>query len=134
MANLIYYNMMTPNWLKDKSNKADWSKTAPTFEDLRVKVGKDTLPYEKICKVPLIAGKDFAQTSKDITVRMNIGLELPDTKQVTGGNPDIIDMPTKPTDPIIFMLTDGNKGMGMVIQDVSQQHDKLGPYYGIQGQ
>ncbi|KAK3750773.1 hypothetical protein QZH41_004497 [Actinostola sp. cb2023] len=133
---LLYYNMMTPAWLQDSKNKADWRRANDkTFEDLRVIVGPDTMPYERICTIPLIAGSHFAQApaNADILVKIVVGLELPDTNQVINGRTEAIDMPTKPTDPIAFLLTDGESGIGVVIQDVTKDHDIKGPYYGIQG-
>merc|ERR1712212_675520 len=123
---LLYYNMMTPAWLSDSKNKADWRRAnTKTFEDLRVIIGSDTLPYERICTVPLIAGKYFNQAASnhDITVKIVVGMELPDA----------MDMYKKAVDPLAILLTDGNKGIGVVLQDVTQDHEIAGPYYQIQG-
>lgn len=130
---------MTPNWLNPQTspqNKADWRRAnQKKFEDLRIIVGPDTMPYEKICTVPLLSRGKFAnlQSNPDIIIRMNIGLEIGGTKQVIDGRTKAMDMPTKPVDPIIFMVTDGSNAIGMVIQDVTKDHDINGPYYGIQG-
>jgi len=134
---LLYYNMMTPAWLSDPKNKADWRRAnTKTFEDLRVIIGPDTLPYERICTIPLLPGSFFAKAAenRNITVKIMVGMELPNTTmEVVDGKTTALDMPTKAADPLAILLTDGNKGIGVVLQDVTQDHEIAGPYYQIQG-
>jgi len=133
---LLYYNMMTPAWLSDPRNRADWRRANnKKFEDLRVVVGPDTMPYEKVCSIPLISGSFFAKApeNRDITVRIQVGLELPDTMEVVDGRTTAIDMPKKPVDPLAILVTDGNKAIGVVLQDILNDHEIGGPYYAIQG-
>ena len=134
---LLYYNMMTPAWLSDPKNKADWRRAnTKTFEDLRVIIGPDTLPYERICTIPLLPGSFFAKAAenRNIAVKIMVGMELPNTTmEVVDGKTTALDMPTKAADPLAILLTDGNKGIGVVLQDVTQDHEIAGPYYQIQG-
>jgi len=134
MSKLLYYKMMTPKWLeKSKDSNFDCAHK-PDFQDLRVVIPPDTSPYERIATITLLPGSAFAQfNDPDITVQIVIGLEIDGTNEVIDGRTKVMDMPKEPTDPIAFMLSDGRHAMGMVIQDIKEDHAIPGPYYAIQG-
>ena len=119
-ASLLYYRFMTPTWIKEES-KAQFNVEARVDGDIALAISSDTKQYENIFKMGLI-GPDILKRKEDITVRMKVGVILPEPSQ-----------PAAVPDPISFMITDGERGIGMTLMDPRSDYDDTGPYRSVEG-
>ena len=115
---LLYHRFMTPNWL-DKN--AEFNCKREVVDDVRLTIGTDGRKYENIFKLSLIPA-GFLKRKEDITVRMLVGIELPEPKPQP-----------QPPDPLAFMLSDGSKAIGIQLRDPTRDYGTKGPYIGIEG-
>ena len=112
---LLYHRFMTPTWLGDN---AEFNRNlAKEVADTHITIPKDTSKYESIFKVPLLPGG--VMKKEDITVRMLIGVALPDSGSKR--------------DSMSFMISDGNRAIGFQLRDPPQYYQE-GPYIGIEGE
>ena len=111
---------MMPTWIKEES-KAQFNVEARVDGDIALAISSDTKQYENIFKMGLI-GPDILKRKEDITVRMKVGVILPEPSQ-----------PAAVPDPISFMITDGERGIGMTLMDPRSDYDDTGPYRSVEG-
>ena len=112
---LLYHRFMTPTWL-DKN--AEFNCKHEVEDDVRLTIGTDGRKYENILKLSLIPAGNLKPT-EDITVRMLVGIELPEQ--------------TSKPDPLAIMLSDGSKAIGIQLRDPTRDYRTKGPYIGIEG-
>ena len=113
---LLYYKCMTPEFLK--SALTDQSLLQPGSGDTELKVGTDTVQFDSILDVTLLAKKAKGDPARDdLTVVINVAAEGP-----------------KPSwyDPLAVCITDRKNVMGIQLRDPSEYKKAgLGPYMGI---
>ena len=112
---LLYHRLMLPNWLR---NNAEWNSPKEGNE-LNLVILPDSSDWENILRVPLIPSGELSD-KEDITVKMKVGVILPEPKQ----SPD----------PMSYMISDGNKSIGIQLLDPNQHYATLGPYRAVEGE
>ena len=115
----LYYRLMTPKWLGNKSNKdITWNATF-NEGDLHLKIDPDSRDYERVVRVHLLDQSVLKAAGADLTVKIRAGLKY------TGGTPP---------DPISFTVSDGEHAFGFQLLDMTRYHvNGYGPYYPIEG-
>ena len=78
----------------------------------------DASDWENILRVPLIPSGELSNL-EDITVKMKVGVVLPE--------------PDKSRDPMSYMISDGDKSVGIQLLDPNHDYATLGPYRAVEG-
>ena len=105
---------MLPNWLR---NNATW-RSDYGGNDLNLVILPDASDWENILRVPLIPSGELSNL-EDITVKMKVGVVLPE--------------PDKSRDPMSYMISDGDKSVGIQLLDPNHDYATLGPYRAVEG-
>ena len=113
-ARVLYHRLMLPNWLR---NNAKWN-CPKEGDDLNLIIKPDSSDWENIFRVPLIP-KGELKDDDDITVKMKVGVVLPE--------------PSKPRDPMSYMISDGDFSMGIQLLDPNHDYATKGPYRAVEG-
>ena len=111
---LLYHRLMLPNWLR---NNATW-RSDYGGNDLNLVILPDASDWENILRVPLIPSGELSNL-EDITVKMKVGVVLPE--------------PDKSRDPMSYMISDGDKSVGIQLLDPNHDYATLGPYRAVEG-
>ena len=106
---------MLPNWLR---NNATW-RSDYGGNDLNLVILPDASDWENILRVPLIPSGELSNL-EDITVKMKVGVVLPE--------------PDKSRDPMSYMISDGDKSVGIQLLDPNHDYATLGPYRAVEGE
>ena len=118
---------MTPNWIRANAE----FNCAIAGNDVRLTVKEDTRDYENIFKLPLLPA-GVLDRHEDITVRMHVGVELPEPPPPPPIPPPKPPPPPRP-DPLAFMISDGRFAVGIQLRDPGRDYKIQGPYVGIEG-
>jgi hypothetical protein len=108
---------MTPRWIKNNARFDFIEKDQVHASEVALSIPSDTSKNENIFRVPLL-GKNKVGSDDDITVRIVVGLVLPE--------------PAQPRDPLAFMVSDGRHAVGIRLQD-PRDYGTIGPYVGVEG-
>ena len=114
---LLYHRLMLPNWLRT-SDKVEWN-SPKEGDDLNLVIPPDSMDWENIFRVALIP-KDVLDDDSDITVKMKVGVILPE--------------PQKHRDPMSYMISDGDYSIGMQLLDPNHDYRAKGPYKPVEGE
>ena len=112
---LLYYRFMVPNWLR---KNAKWECT-PTGDDLNLRIPQDSSDWETIFRVKLL-GSDQLANDDDYTVKMKVGVILPE--------------PQQKRDPMSYMISDGDYAIGIQLLDPNHDYATSGPYQAVEGE
>ena len=123
---LIYYKCMTPEFLKPHVIGVGTSGSTET----ELNIAQDSQNNEIILRVDLFPAGKLAQND-DITVVMNVVTEGPDPIYPPPPVPPPV-TPWRRPDPLAFMVSDGDKAVGIQVRDTDEYHS-IGPYQGISG-
>ena len=115
-TNVLYHRLMLPNWLRD-SDEVEWN-CSNEGNDLELVIKEDSIDWENIFRVPLIP-KDVLDDKADITVKMKVGVVLPEPQQAR--------------DPMSYMISDGDYSIGMQLLDPNHDYATSGPYKPVEG-
>ena len=89
---------MTPSWLK---KNATFDDVEIGGNELQLTIGTDNRRYENIFKVPLLTS-GCVPNGEDLTVRMHVGIELPEPPAPVRPPPRAPFRPRpRPRDPIV---------------------------------
>ena len=113
---LYYHRLMLPNWLRNDRN-VFWRTTSGS-NDLQLEIPADTNDWETIFKVGLLPAGVLTRYH-DITVKIKVGVILPE--------------PQKHRDPMSYMISDGEKSIGIQLLDPNHDYAKFGPYRAVEG-
>ena len=114
-SKLLYHRLMLPDWLR---KNAEWNSPKEGNE-LNLDILPDSSDWENILRVPLIPSGELSNL-EDITVKMKVGVVLPE--------------PDKSRDPMSYMISDGDKSVGIQLLDPNHDYATLGPYRAIEGE
>ena len=113
-SKLLYHRLMLPDWLR---KNAEWNSPKEENE-LNLDILPDSSDWENILRVPLIPSGELSNL-EDITVKMKVGVVLPE--------------PDKSRDPMSYMISDGDKSVGIQLLDPNHDYATLGPYRAVEG-
>ena len=118
---LVYYKTLLPEFLRESAqgrhDDFEW-EVAPGGGDLELQVPADNSDWERIFRMKL-AEKDVFEENDDITVKLRVGMILPE--------------PQKPRDPMSYMISDRSFAVGFQIMDPNHDYAKVGPYQAVEG-
>lgn len=118
---LLFHRLMLPDWLRN--NKAvEWNSGAldeSASNELQLVIKQDSSDWETIFRILLIP-KDQLDDDADITVKMKVGVVLPE--------------PQQPRDPMSYMISDGDKSYGIQLLDPNNDYQTIGPYRAVEGE
>ena len=115
LPQLIYYRLMLPNWLR---KNAVWN-SPNEGDDLNLIIKPDSSDWENIFRVQLIPSSFGLKDDDDITVKMKVGVVLPE--------------PQQPRDPMSYMISDGDFSVGIQLLDPNNDYGSKGPYRAVEG-
>ena len=95
------------------------SKPLQSGGSIQLEVPADDSNWERIFRMKL-ADKDVFKSRDDITVKLRVGMLLPE--------------PQKPKDPMSYMISDKNFAVGFQIMDPNHDYEKYGPYQAVEGE
>ena len=98
---LLFHRLMLPNWLRN-SDAVEWNSGAldvAQSNDLQLVIKQDSSDWENIFRILLIPKNELAEEA-DITVKMKVGVVLPE--------------PSQPRDPMSYMISDGDKSSFLI--------------------
>ena len=111
---------MLPNWLQH-NEAVKWNPGALDTQEsneTKLVIKQDSSDWENIFRILLIP-KGELQDEADITVKMKVGVVLPE--------------PQQPRDPMSYMISDQDWSIGMQLMDPNQDYTTKGPYRAVEG-
>lgn len=119
-SRVLFHRLMLPKWLRE-SRSVEWNSGAldeGESDELKLVIKQDSSDWETIFRILLIPKGELADEA-DITVKMKIGVVLPE--------------PQQPRDPMSYMISDGDKSYGIQLLDPNNDYNTLGPYRAVEG-
>ena len=118
---LLFHRLMLPKWLQ-VNEAVEWNHGAldtQASNEIKLVIKQDSSDWENIFRILLIP-KGELQDEADITVKMKVGVVLPE--------------PQQPPDPMSYMISDGDWSIGMQLMDPSHDYRTKGPYQAVEGE
>lgn len=118
---LLFHRLMLPQWLRE-SKAVEWNSGAldeSESNELQLVIKQDSSDWETIFRILLIP-KGELDDEADITVKMKVGVVLPE--------------PQQPRDPMSYMISDRDKSFGIQLLDPNQDYTTNGPYRAVEGE
>ena len=117
---LLFHRLMLPNWLQH-NEAVKWNPGALDTQEsneTKLVIKQDSSDWENIFRILLIP-KGELQDEADITVKMKVGVVLPE--------------PQQPRDPMSYMISDEDWSIGMQLMDPNHDYTTKGPYRAVEG-
>ena len=118
---LLFHRLMLPQWLRE-SRAVEWNSGAldeGESSELQLVIKQDSCDWETIFRILLIP-KGELDDEADITVKMKVGVVLPE--------------PNQQRDPMSYMISDRDKSFGIQLLDPNQDYTTKGPYRAVEGE
>lgn len=117
---LLFHRLMLPAWLRE-NRAVKWNSGAldeGESNELQLVIKPDSIDWENIFRILLIPKGELADEA-DITVKMKVGVVLPE--------------PQQQRDPMSYMISDGHKAFGIQLLDPNHDYATKGPYMAVEG-